>query len=156
MALSALSFASLGISAAVIKVMMLVTVLLKTCFIRLIPGFNQVYTRLSKPCGGLLRESKAPTVPRIRNALVASGRKGKKSVPGGKGCFGVRIIFIRRGCHGLPIIYGREGGIFRVKRQEFLFFTVFSRDSGEILVNSGGLFSMLFGGISGEFSFTGV
>lgn len=85
-----------GISAAVIKGMMLVAILLKTCFSRLILGFYQAYTRLSKPRGGLLRESKVPAVPRGRD--VPGGFLGEEKTlpfPGGKGCFGGRIISIR-------------------------------------------------------------
>ena len=53
-----------GISAAVIKGMMLVAILLKTCFSRLMLGLYQVYTRFSRPREGLLRGRKAPAVSR--------------------------------------------------------------------------------------------
>lgn len=87
-----------GISAAVIKGMMLVAILLKTCFSRLMLGLYQVYTRFSRPREGLLRGRKAPAVSRGRNVPCR--------LPGG-------------GCHGLPIIYGGKGKFFGRKGKNF-------------------------------------
>lgn len=135
--------------------MMLIAILLKTCFSRLILGFYQAYTRLSKSRGGLLRGRKAPAVPRGRDVPGGFwGEEKNPSVPRGKRLFrGANYIHPRGGSHGLPGIYGREGEIFRMKWQKFLFFASFLRDSSESLVDSGGLFSMLFDGIPGGFSF---
>lgn len=117
-----------GISAAVIKGMMLVAILLKTCFSRLIPEFYQAYTRFSKSRGGLLRGRKAPAVPRGEGCLwwLLGGRENPL-VPRGKRLFrGANYIHPRGECHGLPGIYGREWEIFRMKWQKFLFSAGFS------------------------------
>ena len=89
-----------GISAAVIKGMMLVAILLKTCFSRLMLGLYQVYTRFSRPREGLLRGRKAPAVSRGRNVPCR--------LPGGRMSWSPNYIW-------------REGEIFREKRQKFLF-----------------------------------
>lgn len=46
-----------------------------------------------------------------------------------------------------------ERGNFSDKKARIFILREFSRNSGEILMDSGGLFGMLFGGISGEVFF---
>ena len=78
-----------GISAAVIKGMMLVAILLKTCFSRLMLGLYQVYTRFSRPREGLLRGRKAPAVSRGRNVPCR--------LPGGEDAMASQLYMAGRG-----------------------------------------------------------
>ena len=89
-----------GISAAVIKGMMLVAILLKTCFSRLILGFYQAYTRLSKSRGGLLRGRKVPAVPCERDVPGGFRRAFWHALRWNFWCFftgGLRLPCYRRG-----------------------------------------------------------